>query len=271
MKINGEKTMKREIVRIDEEKCDGCGLCVPSCAEGAIRLVDGKAKLIADNLCDGLGACLGDCPQDAISIEVRESAGYDEEAVEEHLRRERPAAAAPAAPSGCPGSRMIDFTTPAPAAPAPQAAPAPPAFPMFGGAATGAGAPRLKGVLRHWPIQLHLLPPDAPALRGAELLVCAPCVPVSMPDFHARLLIGRAVVLACPKLDDQTGYVEKLTQIFAHAGVTSVSVARMVVPCCGGLLQMVSRARELAGSDTPVHDIVVGPDGYLVSNQEVPA
>jgi NAD-dependent dihydropyrimidine dehydrogenase PreA subunit len=272
--------LEREIVCIDEEKCDGCGECVPSCAEGAIRIIDGKARLIADNLCDGLGACLGDCPQGAITMEMRSSDPYDEVAVEKHLGgASKPtsfAASSPAPsspPTGCPGSRLLDFSRP-PAGPslAPAPAPFPPPFLAQGGGggeSPGGGAARLPGVLRHWPIQLHLLPPDAPTLEGAELLVCATCVPPSMPDFHARLLNGRAVVLACPKLDDQTGYLEKLTEIFAGAGIRSVTVARMVVPCCGGLLQLVTQARKLAGSAIPIHDVVVGPDGYLASTSEV--
>lgn len=121
----------------------------------------------------------------------------------------------------------------------------------------------MSGVLRHWPVQLHLLPPTAPFLKGADLLVCAPCVPVAMPDFHARLLAGRAVAIACPKLDDQTGYLEKLAAMFAGAGLNSATVARMSVPCCGGLLRLVCQARDLAGSTLPITDLVIGHNGYI--------
>lgn len=230
---------RRQIVRIDEEKCDGCGECVPACAEGAIEIAEGKARLVSDRLCDGLGACLGHCPRGAIRIEERESEAFDETAVA-HRRLQRQAP--PACHSVCPSTGLLDLTPSADAA-----------FP-----------PRATGDLGHWPVQLHLIPPTAPFLAEADLLLCAPCVPVAMTDFHARLLRGRVVALACPKLDDQTGYLEKLATIFARARPRSVSVARMTVPCCGGLLRLVRRARELAGSTLPIIDRVIGRDGRVV-------
>ncbi len=243
MRRNGNTVVKRRIVHIDEAKCDGCGQCVPECAEGAIRIVDDKAKLVSDSLCDGLGTCLGHCPQGAITIEQRESAPFDEDAVRSHASQP-PHPDAPM--SGCPSARLLDLSPPAAAA---------------GGPATAPSA--TPSALGHWPIQLHLLPPTAPFLKEADLLICAPCVPVAMPDFHARLLAGRAVAIACPKLDDQTGYVERLAAMFAGAGLKSVTVARMSVPCCGGLLHLVHRARRLSGSALPVTDVVIGHDGSI--------
>jgi ferredoxin len=238
---NGNGKIKRKIVRIDETKCNGCGDCIPACAEGAIEIIDGKARLIADRLCDGMGACLGNCPLGAITVEEREGVPFEEAAV--IARRLHPREHS-APTSGCPSARLLQF--------------APPAF-------TPASRPdvpaQAAGALRHWPVQLHLVPPTAPFLQGADLLICAPCVPVAMPDFHARLLQGRSVALACPKLDDQTGYLEKLALMFANADLSSVTVARMTVPCCGGLLRLVRQARDLAGSSLPITDLVIGPTG----------
>ncbi len=248
---DGNGRVKRKIVRIDEDKCDGCGECVSSCAEGAIQLIDGKARLMSDRLCDGLGACLGHCPRGAIGLEERESEPFDERmaAAQSSQSKRHPGRGSP-----CPSARLLDFSAPA-SAPGTHPAVSPPA----------------PGTLRHWPVQLHLIPPTAPFLAGADLLVCATCVPVAMPDFHARLLQGRAVAIACPKLDDQTGYLEKLTAMFAGAGLNSVTVARVTVPCCAGLLRLVRRARDLAGSTVPITDMVIGPDGHIAeANTDAP-
>jgi Pyruvate/2-oxoacid:ferredoxin oxidoreductase delta subunit len=240
---NGNGKVKRKIVHIDETKCDGCGECIPSCAEGAIEIVDGKARLIADRLCDGMGACLGNCPLGAITVEERESEPFEEAAViAQRVHQHAPSSP----PSGCPSARILQF---APPARTPATRPDAPA--------------QAAGALRHWPVQLHLVPPTAPFFKEADLLICAPCVPVAMPDFHQRLLNGRSVALACPKLDDQTGYVEKLALMFAHADLRSVTVARMLVPCCGGLLRLVRQARDLAGSELPITDIVIGHNGII--------
>lgn len=240
--------MKRKIVKIDEAKCDGCGLCVPACAEGAIRVIDGKARLVSEIFCDGLGACLGQCPRDAIRIEEREAAEFDEEATRKHL-------AAPAAcpghghgapqhghGGGCPGSRMRDLK--------PQAATAAP----------GAPAPSALG---NWPVQLHLLPPSAPAFRGADLLLAADCVPFACAEFHTRLLPGHPVAIGCPKLDDTEAYVEKVTAILKTAGLRSLTVAHMEVPCCMGLVHVAREAIRRAGLAVPLHEITVGIDGRI--------
>jgi ferredoxin len=278
--------MLRKIVRIDEAKCDGCGQCIPSCAEGAIALVDGKARLSADVLCDGLGACLGECPRGAITVEEREAAPFDEGAVKAHLLSfgaqvssrhgaatddaapppRAPAgpalAPAPAAPrsrlsvvpdagpapsgGGCPGSRPMTL---------PRRAP----LPVAGG--PGAAAPESR--LGQWPVQLHLVPVRAPYFQGADLLVAADCVPFAYAGFHQDLLAGRALVVGCPKLDDLGAYVEKLQQIVAVNGLRSVTVVRMEVPCCGGISMAARRAVDGAAPGTPFRDVVVGVDGTV--------
>jgi ferredoxin len=253
--------MLRKVVEIDEAKCDGCGDCVPSCAEGAIALVGGKAKLVGDVLCDGLGACLGECPRGAITVVEREAAPFDEAAVRRHLAREVPVPApvpvpvpVPARPrlsvlsgpqeaGGCPGSRSTSLPR------EPVAADAP--------AATG------QSRLGQWPVQLHLVPVRAPYFQGADLLVAADCVPFAYARFHDDFLDGRAVVVGCPKLDDVSPYVEKLTAIVAQGGVRSVTVVRMEVPCCGGISRMARQAVAASGRDLPFRDVVVGLDGQV--------
>jgi ferredoxin len=243
LRSNGNGRVKRKIVHIDETKCNGCGECIPACAEGAIEIVDGKARLIADRLCDGMGACLGNCPLGAITVEERESEPFEEAAV---IARQSHQHTHSVPASGCPSARILQF---APPVRTPAVRPDAPA--------------QAEGALRHWPVQLHLVPPTAPFFKGADLLICAPCVPVAMPDFHQRLLSGRSVALACPKLDDQSGYLEKLAFLFANAGLRSVTVARMTVPCCGGLLRLIRQARDLVGSDLPITDFVISPTGVI--------
>lgn len=263
--------MIRKIVQIDEARCDGCGQCIPSCAEGAIALVNGKARLSADALCDGLGACLGECPQDAITVIEREASAYDEAAVQVHLARQgrthaphpRPDAAravpvptvplvAPAPAGGCPGSRsqvlprrglsvVADAPGPALRAVRPPAA---------GGSQLG-----------HWPVQLHLVPVSAPYFQGADLLVAADCVPFAYPRFHEDLLAGKAVVIGCPKLDDNRAYAEKLGQICSRSDVRSVTVVRMEVPCCGGISMAARQGIAASGKQIPLRDVVIAVDG----------
>lgn len=251
--------MIREVVTIDEELCDGCGLCVPACHEGALRIVDGKARLVSDRLCDGLGACLGHCPRDAIRIERRDADAFDEQAV---------AAATSAAPApahaqhahvhehgGCPGSRLMQFdrTRPAPCA----------------GRAGSTG--EAQSELTHWPVQLRLLSPTAPVLRGASLLVAADCVPVAYAGFHGELLRGRTVVIGCPKFDDLESYVERLTEMLRQDGLREVLVARMEVPCCSGIVAAVVEARRRAGVGVPIEEVVVGVDGEIRTRRALPA
>ena len=239
--------IKRKIIQIDEEKCDGCGNCILNCAEGALAIVDGKAKVISDNLCDGLGACLGECPQDALHIVEREAEAFDEHAVEEHLRDQTNQAPATAPMAcGCPSTQIQSFS---PCAQANR-----PVRHTEGS----------DSALSHWPVQIHLVPPNAPFLKGADLLVTADCVPVALPNFHQELLQGKTVLMGCPKLDDAQAYVDKFSAIFKTAGIKSVTVAIMEVPCCAGLPRIVQKALQDSGVKIPVKQVVIGRRGRIV-------
>ncbi len=227
----------RKIIRIDEEKCDGCGQCATACAEGAIQIIDGKAKLVSETYCDGLGACIGECPQDAIALEDREAADFDAAAVEKHLSAATQAEAQ-AVPS-CPSCQVLDFGE------AEEAAPV-------------ASAP---SALRQWPVQIHLVPPTAPYLQDADLLIAADCVPFAYAGFHQDLLAGKALLIGCPKLDDLDAYVAKLTDVFRLNDIRGVTVARMEVPCCGGLVHAVRQALKASGKDIPFDEVVIGARG----------
>jgi Fe-S-cluster-containing hydrogenase component 2 len=232
----------RKVVHIDEQKCNGCGLCVPACAEGAIRIINGKARLIDDKFCDGLGACLGECPQGAITIEEREAAEFDEQAVTEHLHEAVRRETQQEAPfSGCPGSALRSFNREAPAAPG----------------ARPAGPSRLG----HWPIQWRLVPPQAPFLQQADLLICADCVPFAFADFHQDFLPDKALVIGCPKLDDVHAFQQRLTQIFAQADINSITILYMEVPCCYGLVHAVKQALADSGKHIPLKEQVIGVKG----------
>jgi NAD-dependent dihydropyrimidine dehydrogenase PreA subunit len=251
----------REMVKIDEEKCDGCGLCVPSCAEGAIQIIDGKARLVADNLCDGLGACLGECPQGAISIEKREADEFEEQAVAERLKQiGRPAMshAVPHDPDvksgGCPSTRVQSFGGCPSAQLKTVAPPSNPAADLSG---------RRPSELRQWPVQLHLVPPSAPFLRDADVLIAADCVPFAYADFHKDLLKDKALLIACPKLDDGQAYIEKLSRMFSESGIKSLTVAIMEVPCCSGLVAIVRQALAKSGADLPLNIATFGIAGQL--------
>lgn len=244
--------MLREIVRIDEDKCNGCGLCVPACAEGAIKIVDGKARLIADNLCDGLGACLGHCPEDAIIIEQREAEEFDEAAVEEHLQQ-------PAAPAGgCPSARVHSFPAAGGGCPSAQVRQLEPA-----GTSEATPVAARPSELRQWPVQMHLVPPSAPFLREADLVLAADCAPFAYADFHRDLLQGKALLIGCPKLDDGQAYLDKLTAILRQNQVRSLTVVHMEVPCCSGLIAIARRALEASGAATPLETVKVTIGGEL--------
>lgn len=246
--------MLRKIVTIDAEKCDGCGLCVPSCAEGAITMVNGKAVLAADNLCDGLGACLGECPRDAIKIEEREADEFDEAAVEKHLASQgrttpahhnaAPAAHAHHAGGGCPGSRAMSF------APSSEEAAAP-------------AAGTVQSRLGQWPVQLHLVPTNAPYFQGADLLITADCVPFAYAGYHEDFLKGKAVVIGCPKLDDNNFYIQKLTELFNRSDLKSITVLKMEVPCCGGIAMAARQALSACGKQIPYNEITIGIRGEI--------
>ncbi len=239
--------LRRQIVRIDEEKCNGCGQCVPACAEGALQIVDGKARLVSEIYCDGLGACLGECPEGALMIEERDAEAFDEEAVKQHLAQQEKKEPLPC---GCPGSALKTF--------APQ-----------GDSVEGPKAVSPSS-LSHWPVQLRLVPPGAPFLRGTDILVCADCVPFAVPDFHDRYLAGRAVLVGCPKLDDLGYYREKIKAIFKQATPKSITVLRMEVPCCGGLAQVVTEARNEIALECPLEIHVIGIQDDRVESQVVP-
>ncbi len=233
--------MKRKIIEIDRERCNGCGECVSACHEGAIQMVDGKAQLVSDIYCDGLGDCIGECPVDAIRIIEREAQAFDEAAV----ARRAEGLPQPAPPAGgCPGMRAFAFggseRTPGGEAAAPAAS-----------------------ALRQWPIQLHLVPVQAPFWQDSDLLIAADCTAVAYPDLHAKLLQGRTLAIACPKLDDTGGYVEKLTAILRENAIRSITVARMVVPCCSKIAVFVEAARMACGREIPCRHIVINLDGTI--------
>ncbi|MGD9046020.1 MAG: 4Fe-4S binding protein [Desulfobacterales bacterium] len=254
----------RKIIEIDEELCDGCGNCVPSCAEGALQIVDGKARVIADIYCDGLGACLGECPLGALQIVEREADEFDEEAVEEHLakqKQEEPVQEVPAFSSGCPSARLQSFASPESAsAPSPcQQANKPAAF------------EEAESALSHWPVQIMLIPPTAPFLKDADLLVLADCVPVAFPTVHRDFIKGKAVMMGCPKLDDAQHYIEKFAQICKQSGIKSITSVIMEVPCCGGLPMIVKKGMELSGVDIPMEEVVISTRGQILQRNKVAA
>ena len=268
--------MKRKIISIDQDKCTGCGLCIPNCPEGAIQIIDGKARLVSDLMCDGLGACLGHCPEDAITIEEREAEDYDERKVmanivkqgantirahlahlKEHGQAEYLAQAKAylkknniplpreEKPAGCPGSRSTAFE-----------------IKDYSAALAGTRPSQLT----HWPIQLHLVSPNAPHFQGADLLLAADCTAFAMGDFHKEHLKGRKLIIACPKLDEgQDEYVEKIKALMDEAKINSLTVMIMQVPCCGGLLRLARKAAEQAARKVPIKCLVVGLQGEIIT------
>jgi NAD-dependent dihydropyrimidine dehydrogenase PreA subunit len=251
----------RKIIRIDEELCNGCGNCVPACAEGALEIIDGKARVIADLYCDGLGACLGECPTGALAIEEREADEFDEQAVEQRLsaKEKRPETARravlPMAAGGCPSARMVQ---------------------SFGGPADAADGPAPAGeavesALSHWPVQIMLVPPTAPFLKDADLLVLADCAAVAFPSLHRDLLKGKRVMMGCPKFDNIQAYIDKFAQIFEHSGIRSITTVVMEVPCCASLPVMVRKGMEAAGIKIPMEELVVSVRGKIMRKHPVQA
>ena len=251
----------RKIIEIDEEWCDGCGQCVPSCAEGSLQIIDGKAKMISDTLCDGLGACLGECPTGALEIVEREADEFDEEAVEEYLAQQKPPEpqTIPMVSGGCPSARMQTFDSSAsqPAAASPAAV-----------TATGED---MESALSHWPVQIMLVPPTAPFLKGADLLVLADCVPVAFPTVHRDFIQGKSVLLGCPKLDNAQFYIEKFAQICKQSGVKSITSVVMEVPCCSGLPMIVKKGMEMSGIEIPMEEVVISTRGKILERRQVKA
>jgi len=277
---------KRKIISIDEEKCTGCAECIPNCPEGALQVIDGKARLVSDLFCDGLGACVGHCPTGAMTVEERVAEPYDEAKVMANIVKAGPNTIAahlkhlkdhsacdyynealaylkqnhipspeseangqePRLACGCPGSSVRELTdsslTPDPSPLTPSES--------------------RPSRLRNWPIQLTLIPPSAPYLRGADLLISADCVGSSHPNFHEDLVKGRVLIIACPKLDDAEAYVDKLTQMFTESAPKSVTCAHMTVPCCFGLVHMVKQAIADSGKTIPFAEVTIDVDGKQV-------
>jgi len=242
--------MIRRIIKIDQEKCNGCGLCAAACHEGAIGMVNGKAKLMRDDYCDGLGDCLPACPTGAISFEEREAAAYDHEAVQKHMAARQQQSGCPSGHSGhqggCPGSmaRKLEVT------PAPVAKSAPSAAPT--------------SQLGQWPVQIKLAPINAPFFEGAHLLIAADCTAYAYADFHNRFMKNHITLIGCPKLDEGD-YADKLTEIIRRNNIQSVTIVRMEVPCCGGIENAAKRALQASGKFIPWQVVVISTDGRIVS------
>lgn len=242
------KKSVRKMIDIDEALCDGCGQCVTGCAEGALQIIDGKARVVSETFCDGLGACIGECPTGALRIVEREAPPFDAPAAQRHLAEQA------VLPCGCPSTHVQLFASPA----ACEAANRP--------AQIGRG-PEEESALTHWPIQIRLIPANAPFLKGADLLVLADCTAVAFPALHRDWLKGKTVMMGCPKFDDVDAYVEKFAEIFKTAGVRSVTTAVMEVPCCAGLPAIVRKGMERAGVTIPLNEIVLGVRGKILARR----
>lgn len=256
--------LTRNIILIDKEKCNGCGLCVNACAEGALKLIGGKAELVSETYCDGLGACIGECPQDAIKIVQKEAEVFDEKAVQAHLGKEHKHHGHhhdkhhdkhekhhhdkhhhehDHGEHKCPGMKSFEL-------PKNDSAPC----------KCSSGASQLA----QWPVQLHLVPVQAPFWKDADILIAADCVPCAYPDFHQSLLRGKKLIIACPKLDDTSEYKEKLTEIFASNDVRGITVAHMEVPCCTGLLNIAREAYMESGKNIPFTSVKIAIKGNIM-------
>lgn len=287
--------IKRKIIKIDEEKCDGCGLCIPNCPEGALQVIDGKARLISDLLCDGLGACIGECPKGAIEVEEREAGKYDERKVMENMMKkgkntikahlshlkdhgqaeflkqavdflkekgvadplaegghrsqvtthkpEKTGNGGEVSPCGCPGAREMSFD---------------------GAEGEEAGPVKVMSRLRQWPVQLQLVSPLAPYFKKADVLLAADCVAYAYGNFHNEFLKGKALAIACPKLDEnQESYLEKIKSLIEDAGINTLTVLTMEVPCCMGLLNLVKLALRNCARKAPVKHVIIGLQGAI--------
>jgi len=245
--------VSRKIIKIDEELCDGCGQCVPSCAEGAIEIVDGKARIVAEKYCDGLGACLGECPNGALTIVEREAEEFDEEAVEEYLssKAQEESSEEATMACGCPSAQIQSFVPPA--------------------SREEANKLTIHSALSHWPVQIRLVPPTALFLKGADLLVAADCTPMAYPNFHQDFLKGKVVMVGCPKFDDIQDYIQKFADIFNTTDIKSVTVVVMEVPCCQGLPIIVEKAMEIADKKIPMEKVVISARGEVLGREKLAA
>jgi ferredoxin len=251
-----KQVTRRQVVEIDQEKCDGCGQCVPACAEGAIQIVGGKARLVSDAYCDGLGACLGECPRGAITIVEREAEPFDEAAVRGQQSGAGEETSHQPVFTGCPGASLRQFQLNV-------------VSPAAGAASEASRGPLLADglpSLSHWPIQLHLVPPTAPFLTNADLFLVADCVPFACGEFHRRILCRRPVVIGCPKLDDGRAYVQKLADIFRQSALKSLTIVHMEVPCCTNLLRIAAEAARLSGATLPLAEITISRTGQILGD-----
>lgn len=239
----------RNIVKIDEQKCNGCGKCVNACIEGAIELVNGKARLVSEIYCDGLGACIGSCPQDAITIEQRDAADFDEQATKKRIAEKNKIASK--SDFVCPGlmARQLRDEN----------------------HKTSNQTSMNTSQLTHWPVQLKLIPVQATYLNNADLLLTADCVPFAMGDFHNKFLNEHRVAVGCPKLDDAQFYTEKLTEILKKNKINSLTVIHMEVPCCSGLTNIAKKAVELAGNGLIINDITISLNGDIIKTNHFQA
>jgi ferredoxin len=300
----------RKIIEIDEEKCNGCGVCIPNCPEGALQVIDGKARLISDLFCDGLGACVGECPEDAIHVIEREAEAYNETKVMKnivrqgknvikahlkHLRDHNETRLLAEAekylednnienpldkeevddklPCGCPGSRVMDLRQ--------EAGGSKETGSSSSAARSAVGDSKVaqiedllkqlkdekKSSLQQWPVQITLVPPNAPYLDKADILIAADCVPFAYPGFHEDLLENKILLVGCPKLDDTEFYLNKITEIIKSNDISSITVAHMEVPCCSGMLHIVDQAIKDSGKNIPVHSIEIGIKGKILSEK----
>jgi ferredoxin len=241
------KKILRKIIEIDEELCNGCGQCLIGCAEGALQIIDDKAKVVSETFCDGLGACIGECPTGALHIIEREAPLFDEEAVKKHLGKKEDKAI----PCGCPSTHIKIFDKPSTS----EAADKP---------ARIERGQEEESSLSHWPIQIKLIPASAPFLKGADLLVLADCTAVAFPSLHRDLMKGKAVMMGCPKFDDVHEYIGKFADIFKTAGIKSVTTVVMEVPCCSGMPVIVKKGMEEANKKIPMQEIVLSLRGKIL-------
>jgi len=227
--------MKRTIIKIDEDLCNGCGACVTGCHEGALQVIDGKARIVNETYCDGLGACMGECPVGAITLEEREAEPFSEPAV---LKKQLHA---------CPGSKEMSFASKT---------------------ERNETNPVLFSRLSHWPVQLHLLNPGASFLRNTDMVLAADCTAFAYGDFHRQFIKNNSIAIACPKLDQSIeSYIEKLTEMIDHSSINTLTVVMMEVPCCGGLLQIAKQAQANAKRKIPIKKVIIGINGNL-QNEE---
>ncbi|MBA4418435.1 MAG: 4Fe-4S ferredoxin [Syntrophus sp. (in: bacteria)] len=245
--------IKRKIIEIDESRCNGCNQCASACAEGAIEIADGKARIVKEIYCDGLGACIGECPEGALTIVEREADDFDAEAVEVHLKNQKATITTPEQflACGCPSTHMQILT---------------PGSSTKDWPADDKATP---SALTHWPVQIRLVPPGAPFLKGAHLLVAADCTPVAYPDFHKDFLRDRAVLIGCPKFDDTAEYINKFRDIFLSAEIKGITILIMEVPCCSQLPLIIREGMALSGKDIPAEVVVVSARGEIIRRESL--